>query len=108
VLIANHYSNRDGNNGGSGSRAGIRVHSSSQPIVLAGIAQRTGFNDGGGGIERPAIGLNVTGRSAHVMYGGFYDGVTSGVTIDSGSTAKSTSAWSESAGTRSSVPPSTP
>jgi hypothetical protein len=63
VLINGHFSNRDGNNGGSGSRAGIRIHASSQPVVLSGIAQRTGFNDGGGGIERPSIGLNSPVRA---------------------------------------------
>jgi hypothetical protein len=107
VLIANHYGNRSGNNGGSGARAGIRVHASTQPVVIQGYAGRTGFNDGGGGIERPAYGLNVTGSSTHVMYGGFFDGVTNALSVEAGSTAKSTGAWFESAGTRAWQPPST-
>jgi hypothetical protein len=40
------------------------------------------------------------------MYGGFFDGVTSAVTIEAGSTAKSTGAWVESAGVRAWSPSS--
>jgi hypothetical protein len=101
ILINGHYSNRDGNNGGSGARAGIRVHGCSQPVIISGLAQRTGFNDGGGGIERPKYGVDCTGTSTHVAINGYLDGVTTGFHNDGTCTVKwMGGAWLEDAGVR--------
>jgi hypothetical protein len=83
VLIANHYSNRDGNNGGSGGRAGIRIHNCGEPVIVSGVAQRIGQNDGGGGIFRPTYGIEVTSSTTHCLLGpGNLSGVTAGYHTD--------------------------
>jgi Pectate lyase superfamily protein len=83
VLIANHYSNRDGNNGGSGGRAGIRIHNCGEPVIVSGVAQRIGQNDGGGGIFRPTYGIDVTSLTTHCLLGpGNLSGVTAGYHAD--------------------------
>jgi hypothetical protein len=89
--ITGHFSNRDGNNGGSGGRAGIRVHNSGQSVVITGLTQRQGQNDGGTGIFRPAYGCDFTGAAAgwHLIQG-LLAGVTASYHNDAaGSVVKS-------------------
>ena len=101
INIVGHYSNRDGNNGGSGGRAGIRVHQSSRPVMLNAVTQRVGHNDDGSGINRPTYGVDQTGTATGItsLHGCYLAGMTAGYHNDAGgSVIKSGGYWQEIAG----------
>ena len=74
IHLVGHFSNRDGS---SGSHSGIRVHNTTELVILTGLTQKIGVDDGGGGTLSPVYGVDVTGAS-HAMLG--VQGSTAGVT----------------------------
>ena len=107
IHLVGHFSNRDGS---SGSKAGIRVHNTSQLVVLTGLTQKIGVDDGGGGTLSPQYGVDVTGAS-HVMLGvqGSTAGVTAGLHWDAAAGAVKSLGYFQQANNAAPVyfPPST-
>jgi hypothetical protein len=60
LLFTNLATHRDGSAGGT-TYAGLRVNGASVPVIVNGIAQSTGDNDGGGGNMSPYYGCYVEG-----------------------------------------------
>jgi pectate lyase-like protein len=78
------YANRDGR--ASNVYAGVRVHNSN-PVHIAGLTVREGFDDGGGGLNSPKYGVQVTGSSV-VLVQGWLAGATAGFNKDATAVVK--------------------